>query len=136
MKRLLVLLFCLFSTAAYADLAPPPCTIDSEKRPGEECGVCLLAERPDVSCQEAMQKKGFEKRCIGPGANGTEVWCGPAQPPAETPRNTSDPAQVPPPQKRGLCSVSVAEGAGGAILLFSLFVGLALLSRRSPRHKR
>jgi len=76
----LLLFTVLACTAANADVTPPDavdtCTLDAQKRPGEECLMCTAWQGDSAKCLKRLSSKGYDRRCRGAGTSTwSEVWC-------------------------------------------------------------
>ena len=150
---------CLFTTAALADVAPPPgfeepCSVEKQQLQDEVCQLCDGAWHGDPDkCAKDLSETAFAQRCRTNGASTwSEVWCRklsaqeqaqqppPPPPPQEQPPQEQPQEQPPPPAVRqsgcgGGCAVGAplagAGGAGGALALF----WLSLAARRRKRSR-
>ena len=117
----------LSAGSVFADIIPTPpidpCTVETQKKDGEECKVCT-GEKSNNACQDEARKLGLEERCTSPAAGGSEIWCG-----APVAAKSEVPAGVVPPQKRGVCAVEPVGDGQNLWLLAGLF-GAALYFRK------
>ena len=81
-------LFAFLSIIAFqaglvrADPTPPSaaeaCTVESQRRPGDECLACGAWDGDSAICLKRLSPKGYGRRCRGAGTSRwSEVWCRP-----------------------------------------------------------
>jgi hypothetical protein len=98
--RLAVLFAVCMSAPAMAEepLGPEAvetCTLEKQRRPGEECLMCGAASGDPAKCQKRLSPRGYQRRCRGNGDSvWMEAWCRPLAgdaAPTPTPRSAPDP---------------------------------------------
>ena len=99
--RLAVLLVvCLGYAPVAADEPPAPepvenCTLEKQKRSGEECLMCGASHGDPAKCLKRLAQRGYRRRCRGDGDSvWLEAWCRPLGGAAE---QTATPAAAPGP---------------------------------------
>ncbi len=148
MKTLVQMLCCVLilgaSNSSWADLPRPPgweptCSLEKELQSGGPCDQCRGWQNPDP-CQEALEKKGYTRRCEEGGAGSyVAVWC--QSPRTATPASSTTPPSVAPSGSNrrggGMCGVYAvgsnrdAYGLGLATVVTA--IGLEVMRRRARR---
>lgn len=79
---ILALALLVMSSAADADVVPPPdfvesCTLNKVQQAGEQCVVCRDAYHAEPNaCRDRLAGEGYLSRCRTAGASvWTEIWC-------------------------------------------------------------